>query len=484
MQCRLVKRSAGWNVEGFALDSNGDIGTSMGEAQWRPTFSVDWERGHVFGGREDMLLLDGTMTIVVSRPGWVWFEIGGDDGFALFINGESILEDWQNGLARKLGRYLWMQPGIYELGLRYYEWTDRAELRFNASQDILKWSEAVGCDESDKTRLSALASGAIAFDGALLFDIDPSPKVVLLQGIDSEGSCEDVRAGWESLGRQLWRNGRPYQSSTSPFLTPEPTPSTNGMFMRRQTLVSALQDHLLGDWEGGVLSFSYSGSYENCVLGRNFAAEDYPFGDYRVFPKYHPENTCVGVRDAAATLGTLLASLHAQEPDRELVLMGHSLGGMVAAYYVAELAPPEILDRIRSIVTLDSPLLGYSESNPFSACHPSAQSWEDVLGVSDVVKIISSIEGTNLAKKFVHLNSTDIGDSLWGGREVGLECGTESAVESGLVGALLGTLLTGGWSGLIAGALGGEAYGTYGPGHSCGFYDPAALREIIEVLQQ
>ena len=429
-------------------------------------------------------MLDATMTIVVSRPGWVWFEIGGDDGFALFINGESVLEDLQNGSARKLGRYLWMQTGMYELGLRYYEWTDRAELLFNASPDILKWSEAVGCDEGDKTRLSAASSGAVVFDGTLLPDIDPNPKVVLLQGIDSESSCEDVRTGWESLGRQLWRNGRPYQPSASPFPTPEPTPSTNGMFMRRQTLVAALRDHLPGDWEGGILGFSYSGSYENCANGRQFSAEDYPFGDYRVFPKYQPENTCVGVREAAATLGTLLGALHAQEPDRLLVLMGHSLGGMVAAYYVAELAPPEIRHRIRSIITLDSPLLGYSKSNPLSVCRPSAQSWEDVLGVSDVVKSIESIEGTNLAKKFVNLNSTDIGDSLSGGREVSLECGTESAVESGLFGALLGILLTGGWGGLITGALGGEAYGTYGPGHSCGFYDPAALREIIDVLQQ
>ena len=256
------------------------------------------------------------------------------------------------------------------------------------------------------------------------------------------------------------------------------------MFKRRHTLVGVLQNHLPGDWEGKVLGFSYSGSYENCVDGKQFSAEEYPFGDFRVFPKYRPEDTCVGVRDAAAKLGALLASLHAREPDRELVLLGHSLGGMAAAYYIVELAPPDIRDRIRSIVTIDSPLLGYSDRNPISACYSSAQSWQDILRVSDTGESIETIQGTSLAKKFVHLNSTDVGDPLVGGREVRLECGTESAVGLGLLGGLLGTLLTGGWGGLIVGALAGEALGTYGPGHSCGFYDPVALRVIVGVLQQ
>ena len=432
-----------------------------------------------------MLLLDATMSIVVSRPSWVWFEIGGDDGFALFINYDPVLDDWQNGSARSWGRYRWMQPGIHELQFRYYEWTDRAELLFKTSQDVLKWSEPAACDESGKEMLATSSSGPIVADGSLLSHIDPGPIVVILQGIDSDSSCEDVRSGREFLRNQRWRNGTPYQPSpTSLSPTPEPTPNENSMFMRRQTLVRVLQDHLPGDWESRVLGFSYSGSYENCVDGRQFSAEEYPSGVFAVFPKYRPEDTCVGVRDAAAKLGSLLASLHAREPDRELVLLGHSLGGMVAAYYIVELAPRAIRDRIRSIVTIDSPLLGYSDRNPLSVCHPSAQSWQDILRVSDTVKSIEWIQGTSLPKRFVHLNSSDVGDSLVGGGEVGLECGTASAGDLAIVGGVLGTLLTGGWGGLITGAVGGGIYGTYGPGHSCGFYDPAALMEIVDVLQQ
>ena len=483
--CRLVERSAFWDVGGFAFDSNGQIGSSIGKVRWRPNFLFDWERGPVFGGRKDMLLLDATMSIAVSRPGWVWFEIGGDDGFVLFVNGEDVLDDWNDGSARRWGRYLWMQPGIYELTLRYYEWTDRAELLFNSSQDILNWYEAVGCEDSDRLKLSASTTGPVVYDGALLSNVDSGPRVVLLQGIDSEGSCEDVRTGWESLGNKRWKDGtlyRPPESFSDP--SPSTTPSKDGMFMRRHTLVSVLRDKLYGDWEGGVLGFSYSGSYENCGGGRTFSADEYPLGDYRVFASYRPEDTCLGVRDAAASLDALLESLHAQEPEREIVLLGHSLGGMVAAYYMAEFAPHEIQSQIKSVITIDSPLFGYPQRNPFSACHPDAQSWQDILGVTDVTKSIKSIEGSLLARKFVHLNSTDIGDSLVGGDEVRLNCGKESAGDFTLLGGLIGTLVTGGLGGLIVGAAGGETYGTYGPGHSCAFYDPDALGVILDVVRQ
>ena len=181
------------------MDSNGEIERSIGKAQWHPTFDVDWGRGQVFGGRTDRLLLDATMSIVVSRPSWVWFEIGGDDGFVLYVDGEAVLEDWRDGAVRRWGRYLWMQPGIHELHLRYYERTDRAELLFSASRDVLTWYEAVGCDQNDKARLSASSTSAVVFDGRLLPSSSDSPRVVVLQGIDSKSSCEDVRLGWEFL---------------------------------------------------------------------------------------------------------------------------------------------------------------------------------------------------------------------------------------------------------------------------------------------
>ena len=475
--CKLVVQSATWDVEGFALEPNGDIGSSLGRAQWPPTFSFDWERGEVFGDHKNMVLLDATMPIVVRRSGWTGFEIGGDDGFVLYLDGEAVLSDWNNGAARRWGRYQWMRPGMYELRLRYYEWTDRAKLLFNTDQDILNWYEVVGCNEYDEA-ISASSVDFVVFDGALLPGTRnrAGPRVVVIQGIDSESSCEDVREGWQFFSEQRWKNGSLYQP------TPEPTPDRDSMFMRRHTLVGAVQGRVPGDWEPDVIGFSYSGSYENCATGERISAEAYPFDDFRVFPMYGSRDTCDGVQEAAVKLGALLTSLHTHEPEREMVLIGHSLGGMVAAYHMAELATTRLQAKIRSIVTIDSPLLGDSRSPPTSDCSLTAQAWQDIHGETGIVQNIASIQGTALAAKFVHLNSTDIGDSFQGSRTVNLECAQESALAGSVIGGILGWLTGGlGW---LVGAIGGNLVGWYGPGHSCGFYDPAAFGEIVEVVRR
>ena len=421
-----------------------------------------------------MLLLDATMPIVVYRPQWVWFEIGGDDGFALYIDDEVVLADWNDGSFRSFGKYIWMQPGMYELRLKYYEWTDRAELFFRTSPDVLTWNEAVGCDRGDQAWLSASSPSSVVFDDTLLPSSQLSPRVVVLQGIDSKSSCEDVRRGREILSTRRWLDGVAYQLGPEGLLTPALDPDFHSMFWRRQHLVNALQDNLAGDWEGNVLGFSYSGKYENCATGKLSLGEAYPFGDYRIFPRYDPVDTCGGVRDAATKLGSLLTSLHDRDPNREIVLIGHSLGGMVAAYYLAEVAPPDIRSRISSIVTIDSPLLGFDIRSPRSPCPEGAQSWQDIFGRTEIVSSINSIQSTDLAKRFVNLNSTPIGDYLAGAHHLSLECASGSIILGGLIGALFG-----GWGGLIIGALVGE----YVPGHSCGFYDPVALEKIVDIMR-
>ena len=155
---------------------------------------------------------------------------------------------------------------------------------------------------------------------------------------------------------------------------------------------------------------------------------------------------------------------------------------MVAAYYVADVASSVIREQIRSIITIDSPILGFIGRNPLSDCLVTAQSWQDILGESSIVRSIESIKGTDLAEKLLHLNSTDIGNSLLGGRVIELECNEQEAVLGGALGGILGAIITGGW-GAIVGAIGGGIYGEYGPGHACGFYDPVALDEIVNVLR-
>lgn len=440
--CRLEQRSAVWNVEGFALNASGDAGRSIGTAQWPATFSFDWGWGQVFGGRPDMVLLDATMQIVVAHPAWVGFRVGGDDGFALYLNEEVVLEDWDRGSRRTWERHRWMQPGVHELRLRYYERSGRADLLFETDQAALAWSEATACGEEDRARLSAMSPKAVLLDGALLTGVDSSPAVVFLQGIDSESSCEAVRTGWEHLdsSRRVWAGASP-ASRLGPI---------ENMFTRRGSIVEFLQDHLPGDWEESVIGFSYSGLYEDCETGSRISGEAYPIGSSAVFPAYDSLHTCRGVRNAAGHLHALISSIHAADNNREIIVIGHSLGGMVAAYYLSSAAPPDLVERMRHVITVDSPLLGNFVVSPLSECHEDPRSWQDIRGESDVVGVIESIPNSDLSGKFIHLNSTVIGDSLSGGRTVRLGCAP-----------LLGIV----W------------------GHGCGFYDPVALREIVNTVR-
>ena len=434
--CTIEQRSASWDVEWFALDSNGYAGRSLGRRQWDPTFSTDWGWGQVFGGRDDMLLLDATMSIVVPHPGWVWFEVGGDDGFELYIDDEAILGDWNRGSSRTWGTHRWMQPGVYELRLRYYEWAGRAQLQFGMDGVVLAWSEAGGCDDAAIARLSAESVDPIVFNETVTPPADPGPIVVLLLGIDSDSSCEDALQGWDFLQQ----NTPIYQGL--PYL---PGPEEN-VFRKRQSIVGAMQGDIPGEWERNVIAFSYSGTYQDCSSGEIFDGEKYPFGNYSVVPSYVSPETCIGVRATASNLRELLSSLHIQRPNRDIILIGHSLGGMVAAYYLANLVVPEVLDKIPSVVTIDSPLLGNFLRNPLSVCDGESRSWQDLTGVSSVVQEIGAIQRSELTARFVHLNSTVIGDSLAGGRTVHLGCGIL--------------------------------------GHGCGLYDPLALEEIVEVARQ
>ena len=440
--CTIEQRSAAWDVEWFALDSDGYRGGSLGRRQWVPTFSADWGWGQVFGGRENRLMLDATMSIVAPHAGWFWFEVGGDDGFELYINEESVLEDWDRGSMRRLGRFRWMRPGIHELRLQYFEWTGNAGLLFDTDRTLLNWSEAKGCDAGDRARLSAESPTPIVFDGDVLPGPDPDSIVVFLQGIDSHSSCEAAGAGW----RFLQAPQRLYEGSLrADTLGPE-----DNTFRRRQSIVDYIQAVIPKWWESSVIGFSYSGLYQDCSTGEGFSGENYQFGNYGSVPIYTKMSTCIGVQSAAERLGLLLDSLHAQKANRDIVLVGHSLGGMVAAYYISEIAEPDLRDRIKSIITVDSPLLGNFIT--VGSCDRTSQSRKDIHRESNVVPDIASIQRSALASRFIHLNSTSIGDSLIGGRTVHLGC----AAIVGLVGL----------------------------GHGCGFYDLVALREIADAVRR
>jgi hypothetical protein len=96
-----------------------------------------------------------------------------------------------------------------------------------------------------------------------------------------------------------------------------------------------------------ILSVSYAGPEGYCK------GQSAPFH----FPQYTALDTCNGIDKAVASLGHVVNSVSAKDKDARFDIIGHSLGGFVAAYWVAKLPPDDrALIRIHSVITLDSPL--------------------------------------------------------------------------------------------------------------------------------
>lgn len=214
--------------------------------------------------------------------------------------------------------------------------------------------------------------------------------------------------------------------------------------------------------DADVLGFSYSGKYQDCITTEHYTSNTFstttalqlPGVPATVtippLPEYGPKDTCNGVEDAAQQLEKFINRIIALEPDSRFVLVGHSMGGMVAAYFISQQSRVFVTEKIQAVVTLDSPLTGHPIRHPLSKCDVSAISWDDILGYTDVVSSITSIRNPHVLSKFLTINSSDIGDTLDGARDLEIAC------------APLG--------------------GLFGLGHSCGFNDQLALSAISSTV--
>jgi len=90
---------------------------------------------------------------------------------------------------------------------------------------------------------------------------------------------------------------------------------------------------------------------EDDFLAVSYKADSYcPGQQYRI-PVYDALDTCDGIDTVVSELGKIVAAY----PEAHFDIVGHSLGGFVAAYWVSQQSS-ETLSRIHSVVTLDSPL--------------------------------------------------------------------------------------------------------------------------------
>jgi len=182
-----------------------------------------------------------------------------------------------------------------------------------------------------------------------------------------------------------------------------------------------------------IIGFSYSGEYNDCALGKMYiTSHQVSWPASPPMPLYARSAPCTGVKNASQHLEQLVSSLLEKQPEARIVLIGYSLGGMVAAYYVSQQPASFVQEHIQRVVTIDSPLLSY----PFwdmTSCtaHKSnrgisgyGQSWQDVFGNSGVVPAIAGIKDPRVLSRFMTLRSTNVGDRLKDPAEtVDLSCG-------------------------------------------------------------
>jgi uncharacterized repeat protein (TIGR01451 family) len=155
-------------------------------------------------------------------------------------------------------------------------------------------------------------------------------KVVFVQGIDSESSCSDGLTFKKRVDWMMY------------YLTGL---DHRGAWIREQYFALTPWTE---DSEGDFRYFSYSG--------------DYTCGDVPApMAEYDPDDTCDGVGAAADRLHQLLEGLVGEDPDVSFDLITHSMGGLVAATWLVDHQGEDIVKRVNSVVTFDSPLKGLAE---------------------------------------------------------------------------------------------------------------------------
>ena len=189
-------------------------------------------------------------------------------------------------------------------------------------------------------------------------------KVIFIQGINSEsgnGSCDGVGFIEDGQNRVQWMVdylvGTPWVTESAPSL-------------------DSIEDFSY---------FSYSGIYCTKTDGSlNLQKPGYSDGD-----------TCAGVRNAAGRLDDMVDLILLDDPDAKITFITHSMGGMVASGWVR--LHPEMVDRVNSVITFDSPLRGIpnsilearDEDLRFPCIPFCSQSWDD-LECDDFTRIPSN----------------------------------------------------------------------------------------------
>lgn len=496
--CNTNRVKAEWKAQWWALNSDGSRGAFLGTSALPSTFTLDWQRGEVFSGRSEQVRLEADTQMVLRRQGPVRFTVGGDDGYRLLLNERPVIDDgWSSHSYRRSSVIKLLDPGVYSLHIDYYEWTDLAKLTFDMDADPLSWDEITECRGAyvqapqvrysifrtgdsttavaDKFGISPAQTARAVLNNTPIFFVEGRPdshrKIIILQGIDSYANCTEVTVEPRRQG----------------------SPST-----RADTLASSIQSWA---WvtssdvssidRRDLVAFSYSDSYQQCLPLPlpPFNSHTMPV-DGSAVATYVQSDTCQGVASAANKLRQLVDRLIQDDGRVQIDLVGHSLGGMVAGYFMIS-QPSDIVSKyIGRVITIDSPLSGTLDRNPFSQCPEASQSWIDISGASasQIVPQIRKIPTSQVSNKVYSINNSPVGEN---GKLTGLptapifiECGAESGSGAGAVlGGAGGAALLGPLGFFIGAILGGDVGGKV-VGHSCAWTDATSMAQVAAFLSR
>lgn len=129
----------------------------------------------------------------------------------------------------------------------------------------------------------------------------------------------------------------------------------------------------LGYKPGQVYHFSYKGI-------RNHPGP----GPYAIHDAYTEKDTYKAIRDSAAQLSKQIRQIHSREPQKQIDLIAHSQGGIVAEYFVENLYRPAATNSaaVGHLITIESPHQGadlarthilFSETATGRLVHPLVQ---------------------------------------------------------------------------------------------------------------
>ncbi len=279
----------------------------------------------------------------------------------------------------------------------------------------------------------------------------PVPYVILVQGIDSSSTC----GAGDVFGP------------------------------RRDQVLARLRP--LGVPDSHVIGFSYSDVYYDPATCSPVRVEDVATAG--ALPRYTSADTCSGVTVAASRLWRLLHSIEQIQPSATFTIVGHSMGGVVAAYFTATTNDQALLSRVHAIALLDSPVQGVPEVNSItSACNATySASWQDMLPTSPVIATIGS-QACARFDRFYAVAITPIGGGL-ACAPVNYAQGYTSGGVGAIVGGTLGTVGCASFAAvlfplcLFVGIFGGTYVLDQLPAHSAAWDDPWALDMIANAFR-